>query len=349
MGCVSTYRQGSRPNIAIFAMRRGGSTLLADMLATERGMRMVNEPFLVLEASPEFPLVSRWLPPRLHSTFFAPSPEECERIRAYMNTLLDRRIPIGVCRRPMFPFRADRTLLKILHASALLDWLAESFGLRVVRLLRHPAPQALSVLRAGWGFATEAFYKDPEFLLGFLSDEQVELGRRILAGPSRWRLAILDWCIHYHLLVRASRLPSTLLTYETLVLDLDASCRMLCDRLELSDCARITARALRPSSSPGGVPTDKVSLIRTGDFSALVRQWRRQVDATMAAQAQEILDRFDVSIYEMGSALPVRTLVEIAAEGEGGEASEIVAGRGGDLQRLAGVTVGIGAGVLQIG
>jgi len=32
------YRPGSLPHLAIFGIRRGGSTLLADMIAAERGM-----------------------------------------------------------------------------------------------------------------------------------------------------------------------------------------------------------------------------------------------------------------------------------------------------------------------
>jgi hypothetical protein len=125
---VTTYRQGIRPSIAMFALRRGGSTLLADMLSSERGVMMVDEPFFVRESHPDYAIKSRWLRPRLHSEFFGLDDEDRQRVRGYVSALLAGELPIGVCRNPRFPFRADRMLLKMLYASALIAWLAESSG-----------------------------------------------------------------------------------------------------------------------------------------------------------------------------------------------------------------------------
>ena len=299
-----TYRQGEAPNIGLFGLRRGGSTLLADMLSSERGMRKVEEPFFVLEVSPDYPIKRPWLDPRLHSVFFDLDEEDQQSVLRYMEALLAGELPLGSCQRPKFPLRTDRTLIKVLHATALLDWLAESFDLQVIRLLRHPAAQALSVVRAGWGFETEAYYLRPDFLRGFLSEEQFEAGRRILDGPSPWQKAIFDWCVHYRLLVHVSRWPAPLVTYEELMLDPAGTCRMLCDRLGLRDFDRIMARIRRPSTSPGGCSNHNLSLIESGDSRALVGTWQARVDAEMAGQAQEILDRFEVSIYGMSSPLP---------------------------------------------
>ena len=310
---VSTYRQGAKPNIAIFAMRRGGSTLLGDMLSSEKGILSVNEPLNVLEEDPTYKMKTRWLKPRMHSTYFDLDEADGARVREYMSRLLAGKLPIGVTRFPKVPFRSDRMLLKILFASALMDWLADAFNLQVVRLLRHPAPQALSVLRTGWGYPVEAFFERPNFLLGFLSEEQVESGRRIIAESTPWKMAILDWCLEYHLLVKCTRKNTPLIAYEELVIDPTTTCRFLCDHLALDDFERIAACVRRPSTSVGGCSADNLSLIHSGDSHSLIQNWRNKVDAAMSDQAQEILDRFDVVIYNMGDPLPDARLAGIGA------------------------------------
>ena len=112
---LTTYRPGPKPNIAVFAIRRGGSTLLADMLATEPGVLLVDEPFNTFEANTNVERITRWLTPGLHSEFFELDDEDRERVRAYLTALLEGTTGLGTCPYPKFPFRADRVLLKILH------------------------------------------------------------------------------------------------------------------------------------------------------------------------------------------------------------------------------------------
>ncbi len=43
--CV--HEQGSEPNILLFATRRGGSTFLMELIAANRGVRSIDQPFEV--------------------------------------------------------------------------------------------------------------------------------------------------------------------------------------------------------------------------------------------------------------------------------------------------------------
>lgn len=70
--------------MAAFAIRRGGSTLLADMLASEQGVVMIDEPFLVQPDHPTRTFKSRWLERRRHSAYFDFSDAERDRAQAYM-------------------------------------------------------------------------------------------------------------------------------------------------------------------------------------------------------------------------------------------------------------------------
>ena len=164
------------------ALHRGESALLAEMLGSERGLLHVDEPFDVFKAGWNTARLN-WLKPRPHNEFFDLNDEERRSVRAFLSALAEGRTGLGVCRNPKFPFRADRMLLEIVQAPALVDWLAESFGLQVIRLLRHPAPQVLSVLRAGGRLGAGVYLERPNFLRGFLGEDQLEFGYRIPRRP----------------------------------------------------------------------------------------------------------------------------------------------------------------------
>lgn len=301
---LSSYRQGPRPNIVVFAMRRGGSTLLADMLSSDQGVLMINEPFLVLPDVPHLSFRRRWLDLRRHGVYFDLSDAELDRVRAYTEELLAGRAPFGVCRYPKFPLRADRVLLKDLNIPTLVDWMVDSFDIQAVRLLRHPAPQALSILRLGWGFIAEAYYDRPAYLATVLNDDQIECGARILSEGSAWQKAILDWSLLYRLLVHTSKAPTPLVTHEELTLDPVGTSRFLGGYLHLQDLDRVSRCVRVPSSSSRRCSAENLELILSGDSRTLIQSWLRKIDATQLEQAQAILDRFEVEIYNMSSPLP---------------------------------------------
>src|SRR5262249_51118185 len=161
-----------------FGIPRGGTTLLVEMLSAERGMWTVNEPFPVL-VRPESKVLGTWLSQTRHDQYFALKDEVREQVERFITALVKGKIPFGYCRRPRFPFRADRLLLKIHRSPALIDWFAQSLGFQVIFLTRHPAPTALSTLRNGWSCSAEALSERFDCLREFLDNDQITFGRRL--------------------------------------------------------------------------------------------------------------------------------------------------------------------------
>jgi hypothetical protein len=299
-----TYRQGTKPNLAVFGIGRGGSTLMVDMLSVEPGMWAVGEPFPPMESRPDFKVLGKWLTPARHDQYFNLNDEVRDQIGRFITALLKGEIPIGFCRRPRFPLRADRMLLKILHSPALIDWLADSFGFQVVFLTRHPAPVALSVFRHGWGCPAEALSERLDSLRQLLSDPQIEFGRRIVAAGSPWQQEILAWVTENYIPVYHSKRVSLLITHEELTLGMPAMVRLLCQRFELQSADSILSNGRRPSGSSQLSSQEHRHLIKRGATRSLIESWRDKVDAAQASQAQEILDRFEMPIYNMNDCLP---------------------------------------------
>ena len=301
------YHQGPRPNVLIFGIRRGGSTFLADMFAIERGLWFSHEPFAVFARRREYNEKRRWLPELPHSQFFSLSPEQTHQCREYTNRLLNGYSQLGTCRRTKPFLRADRVALKILNAPFMIDWFGSTFDVQLLFLTRHPAAQALSVLRNNWGFSAEAYFGHPHFLYSYMSPEQIDYGREILATGSLWRKAILNWVIEncyplYHCTSKILRI-----TYEELTLYTPLVVEQLCTRFLLVDRNRMLELERRPSESSRLSTKVTNKMIRSGDKHALVDQWRQSVDKQQIAQAQDILDYYEVDIYHMDDSIPTRS------------------------------------------
>ena len=310
------YRQGERPNLCVLGIRRGGSTLLADMLAAQPGVWFANEPFAVFKNHQNAGAkLGRWLPELPHSQFFDLSKEQSDQFDQYTALLNRAQIPIGTARRARFPLTADRVCIKVLNAPFLADRFAEACEMQTVFLTRHPAAQALSILRQGWGFSAEAYFAKPDFLAKYMKGEQIELGQRIFANKASggdWEKAILNWWIENLYPIRHATRFTQVLTYEELTLKPERWINTLCDSLQLGDPNAMLTVANRPSNSSNMSTGDTVRQIAGSDRTGLISSWQKRVDADMASKAQAILDAFGVHEYRMNDPLPCSKLLQFA-------------------------------------
>ena len=212
------YQQGELSNIALIAAVRGGSTLVGEMLAAQKGMWFFDEPFALRNM--------KWPGKQIQfsqekvdesSRFFALAQAEEEEIRRYVGLLNQGAVRTrGTARRTHFPLRADRACLKILRGAWLIDIFAE-MGMQNLFLIRHPAAQALSVMRLNWQCAASIYFEKPEFLAQYFSNAQIEYANKILAEGSNFQKAILSWICDVIYPLRYSKQVSCQLFYEHLI------------------------------------------------------------------------------------------------------------------------------------
>lgn len=309
------YRQGPKPNICVLGIRRGGSTLLADMIAAQPGVWFANEPFAVFKNHMNAGArLHRWLPELRHSQFFDLSAEQIDQVDRYIALLNNGAIPIGTARVPRFPLHADRACIKVLNAPFLADRFAEQHQMLSVFLTRHPAAQALSIIRQKWGYSAEAYFEKPDFLAGYMTGEQIELGQRILADGTDWEKAIVNWWVENLYPLRHAKTLTHVLTYEELTLKIEQWVDTLCKSLQLDYPRPMLTVAGRPSNSSNMSTGDTVKQIADSDRMALVTGWQKKTDAEQAAKAQAILDAFGVTEYRMDGPMPAERLLRFNGE-----------------------------------
>jgi len=182
---MDSARPGSRP-ILVTGAHRSGSTWVGRMIARSPAVRYIHEPFNPDAFEPGICAA------RFEREFTYVCAENGE---SYQNDLrcclgfkyrfgkalpqvhtLSRAVrSIRDCARfAISRWRRARPLLKDPHAVFSAEWLARTFGMDVVVLIRHPAAFVGSIKKAQWSFRFQQFLEQPllmqHHLLGFKAE-----------------------------------------------------------------------------------------------------------------------------------------------------------------------------------
>ena len=299
-------RQRAGRPICLYATRRGGSTLLMQVIGANKGVRYYDEPFASFSAPYIRTYGRALLPPRYASQFTSMHADEVEEVKGYVVGLLDGSVTWNNPWRfwnAEYDLRYTRMLLKILDAKALIDWMDQTFSVDTVYLTRHPVPVALSVLKRRWDNTSRAYLQDEEFCRLYLTDSLREFSWKIYESDDPFGKAILNWCLEnappFALLPLRPRWLRV--TYEELVSAPNTVIHRLAEALDLKDAQRMLRKVRRPSSSSKDFKSQSTSEAGRRTVGA---EWLSHVTPGMLRTAEEIMERFEITLYRAGEALP---------------------------------------------
>ena len=201
-----------------------------------------------------------------------------------------RHTPARLAARRLLRHRLDfvapnRVCLKDPLAFYSADWIADTYGARVVMLLRHPCSVVASYLRLGWDSELGAMLRhgspagDPE--LGRAVAE-----RRMTGRPDRLGDLILQWRLFTAWTMdMARRRPDWIfVVHDELCLDPMRGFRGLFATLGLTLSASVAAKIAGESSAEGGAAGPAVQHRHQRDSRAVVEAWRRTLSAEDASR-----------------------------------------------------------------
>lgn len=231
---VSAHRQGPRQDIAIFSARRSGSTWLMEVIATQPRMRYVNEAFL-FGYLPGY--MNGVLRPDALKVVEVPAGAE-EQFRRYLTD--PRASRIRTAYNPLSPTYhpfTDRRVLKIVHATAIANWIDDQgLGFHIVYLLRHPVATVMSMAAVSSAFRSHANLASAAFSSKVLTPTQRTLARALAEEGDAIDRYTLEWCLDNAVPFRCvgeARRRWTLMTYEEMCLAPRQSIDMLARNLDL--------------------------------------------------------------------------------------------------------------------
>lgn len=300
---TARHEQGAKRNVLLMASRRGGSTWAMEIIAANKGVRSLNQPFSTL--SPSTSLTQFFALPRMHMSAITSLDKTGEEamsnaMRSIFAGELVMVAPVRFWERG-YTWRSDRLVLKITDAKPVIEWFARNVDADIVYFSRHPIPQSLSCMRNGWNRTTPAFLRDPDFVAAYL-DGDPGWCHDIEAGGSELDRWVLNWGLENVAPVRGlPHHPDWLhLKYEDCVREPQAALELLAAHLDLTDMDKMMATLKKPSGSSALSTPAVRQEIRSGGLDVVASGWRRDVDADAEHSAAEVLDRLHIDMGEFG-------------------------------------------------
>ena len=305
------HRNGKKNDILILASPRSGSTWLMEILYTQPGMKYINEPLVKseLDCFHLLPINTRW-------NYLSLEPYEQQILRNYFQE--DKKIkrfgPINIFD-PNYNFFTNRRVFKVIRANSLIEWFSEELSLNIIYLVRHPISQSLSCMNRGHHCEIEEYLNDIQFSKKYLDKKLIDFIREVLQSGSTFEKFITEWCLDNIVPLNTKENYKFLtITYEEIVMNPEAIIELLYDNLDLNDKAAMLSKIQTPSMVTDSSTKETVDHIKKGDKVFLLDKWRKYISECEEKIAFEILDRFGIKIYQIGSSLPNKEMLNFRHE-----------------------------------
>lgn len=285
----SIHKSSHEGPVVLFASPRGGSTWASELIASQPGFWPVSEPLNV-----RLPWVRQRLGLDSFGALYGQNADK--QIRDYYKNICAGRYPELKLRPGQRYYRPITRRIVVKENQGCLDripWFEDTFDARIVHLLRHPIPVALS---------REVFPLLADFQSCRLRDrftvEQLRLADDLIAHGSHLQQGVLAWCLHHVPALQDRRATWVQLTYEETLLQPAAVIKELAEKLFLSDTARMLAQISKPSLvTRKSDPATRALLEQGADAQALICKWLPRVSLDERKRVEDILQVFTVTLY----------------------------------------------------
>lgn len=298
----NVHRPTPGGDIYMFGTARSGSTIIAESLLTQRGVKLCDEPLDLREEEKRRELgMADW-------GGLLPGPDRERLLRRYFERIERNMIPL-FNPNPFGPYRAfysTRIAYKLLHGCKdMINWFRDELDGHVLAFLRHPIPVTLSRRQ----YPNLPYYLRNEQYRAHFTPEQIALAERVIAGDDDFAQGVVDWCLQNKpMLDCPDKRGWLLMTYEEFVLNTSDATDLMARRYGLTRPDLMCRHAQRPSLTVRLSARDTQEFFRQGlnrsDPWWLITKWRPKVTRAQEEAAWDIVEAFGIDVYPRGAVLP---------------------------------------------
>ncbi len=294
----------TRRDICLFASRRGGSTWLQEVICENGRIRSIDQPFSFYSGPP---FLHEHLPIMSNSLFLHIDQDDEVRVKKYVDDIFAGRLVLGTQWRfwkKSFLLKSNRTLLKITKGKSLMGWFADNYDVDMIWLIRHPIPQSLSVIKAGWENDSKVYLQNKFFVNQYLSDDLVEFSENVMRQGDILEKYVLNWCLEslVPFYTMKKRPDVILISYEESVLKPECMTGYLSDKLLLDNSGSMR----KGTSIPSRTTKFTNDNVNTVDWKNKLKQWQDTVPKDLQNSCFDIVERFGLDLYSRSSYLPLK-------------------------------------------
>ncbi len=299
-------------DIYIISLGRAGSTLLAEMLNTQKGVRLVPEPLL------NTPINIRVLNRYFSKSFISDryldlDNQDFEKLLNYFRDLSRMKTSNSINWTDLgsrsHNFNTNRTVFKTHRLTYLFDNFLKAFDVEGLYLIRHPISHSLSRMRLNWDTYIDEYLAAIK-IKNHISSQAKEKAHSIQKTGSRLQKYVLNWCLENFVFLNGFKSNTmekslTAISYEEIIAYPEKTVSNLISRFDFSSAEAMLAQIKTPSSGIIHSTKETSDQIRKGKTNFLLNSWRSKISEDEEKTAFEILDLFGFNLYQPRNDLPV--------------------------------------------
>lgn len=296
------HRQGQHKNIWVFGSRRSGTTLIAQVLGVNKGIKICDQPFALPSSTA---LQMRYLFQFDNGHAVDLTNEEKKKCIEYVELIRNGYLHVGEPWRiwaDNFHFRSNRLVFKETNGACIAPLMYWTYGDHILVLLRHPIPQSMSCLRNGWELNYRPFLGSKWYVETYLSDGLESFCYDVIRGDERLDKFVLVWCLENRpLFANLAEFPHWgFVTYERFVQDAGDIIRTWSGAYNLPNLAAMLRAAKQPSASTRKLSTSAAkAAIRKSNIADVLFSWRTHIAAEDERRLMAIVERFRIEEYKL--------------------------------------------------
>lgn len=299
--------QKTRPDVYIFTLPRTGSTLLAEILNTDRSYKTVSEPFALNHDNQE--ILRKYID--IDSQVERYVDVNDTTWNGILNYLSD--LSGGLTWNSYYwsdlltknhRLKTHGSVFKIHKLTYNFDDVMHHFkGDIALYLLRHPVSHSFSRMRKGWDVYLD-LYAESGKIEKVLPQKAVLKIQDIKSNGSDLECFVVSWCLEnywfFHL-YNANLLPLNVIPvrYEDLILYPEKTIKAICDKTGLRFSKDMLSLLKTPSSGIVHSTQETKDQIVSGNKNYLLNRWKSDVDESTANSIKDILACFEITHYSL--------------------------------------------------
>jgi hypothetical protein len=297
MPFFNVHKIGVKKNVFIFSLPRSGSTWLMELIWSQPGFKYCNEP-LNLKGK----LISNKSGISGFEELYSDSVKD--KLLNYFKEIVNGRFhfldpnPF----RKYYRFFTSRVVFKVIHGGEkFINDISDDCNGRVIYLLRHPIPVALSrkVLPRMDQLCSD-------YVLNHFTEEERVAAKALNETGTSMERRVLAWCLQNKLALMQRRKDWLVITYEQLTVDPAPVIEVLVKELELSIPERIYKHITIPSAVSVQSDSDSIGFMKVEgkEREVLIEKWKNKVKPEEALKLMEICNKFGMDIYSADKGMP---------------------------------------------
>jgi hypothetical protein len=304
--------QKQLPDVIIFTLIRSGSTLLLEILNTDKNRKSVSEPLSLTPDNRK--ILKKYLnSDTIAERYIDLSSSEQEALFRYFADLSEGKTANSYYWSDLFSkshaFKSAGSIFKTHKITYLFDDFLQHFqSAKGIYLLRHPIPVSLSRRRIKGDHYIEEYLKAQK-IHAAVSSEAKQITDSILEKGSLQEKLILSWCFENFVFfdqLSKNRLPDNLyfISFEELVSEPETYIPKLCKKTGITFSEAMIDAVNRPSHGTVHSSKETIQQIQNKNNIQILQKWKKQISPGQEKSCLKILQAFGINYYAENVVLP---------------------------------------------